>query len=547
MNFNQIYRSIILGAVCLLAHTSCKDSLDLAPIDHYGSGNFWKGEEQVAAYVVAMHEAFRERSFSHTIEMGEARGGGLTQSSTGSDGMNLAFSLLVNNNLSEETPHAKGYFKYYDDLANINLFIFEVEKVNMSADKKNYYLAQGYGLRAFYYFDLYRAFGGVPLRLRHDVASGTFDPENLYAHEATPEEVLTQIKADLEKSYELFGNVNSFDPHGKDPRKSLWNKAATEALMGQVYLWSAKVSTGNHKANEADLDIAKKHLENLTKQYGLALMDKFADVFEARNNKGNKEIIWAVRFAEGEKENNNKYFVYNKDFGSSKYDFQADGTPFADPLNIKGGGFQLLEYRSGLYDMYEEGDTRRDATFIANYTKEPDGSLKRRGTFVKKNIGYLNDEGSQVYCGDYVMFRLAEVYLMLAEIANMQGDNTSVAKYINLIRRRAYGNAYNEATHGYRAADFTTNELAILREKDKEFVQEGHRWHDLRRMQLTKGGKHLVFAIEANIQDGDRTRTPVLNERTEAHKVLWPIDKETLETEKNIYQTPGYDTYKARP
>ena len=31
--------------------TSCGDLLDLAPIDNYGSGNFWKTEAQVSAYV----------------------------------------------------------------------------------------------------------------------------------------------------------------------------------------------------------------------------------------------------------------------------------------------------------------------------------------------------------------------------------------------------------------------------------------------------------------------------------------------------------------
>lgn len=47
--------------------------------------------------------------------------------------------------------------------------------------------------------------------------------------------------------------------------------------------------------------------------------------------------------------------------------------------------------------------------------------------------------------------------------------------------------------YGYKNSDYTTNELAILHEKDKEFIQEGQRWWDIRRMTLTKGGKHLVF------------------------------------------------------
>jgi len=126
------------------------------------------------------------------------------------------------------------------------------------------------------------------------------------------------------------------------------------------------------------------------------------------------------------------------------------------------------------------------------------------------------------------------VYLSLAEIANMEGDNAKVTEYVNLVRQRAYGSNWG-AEFTFTASDFTTNELAILHEKDKEFVQEGQRWWDIRRMTLTKGGKHLVFTPE-----GSFTGTPILNESTEAHKVLWPIDKTLLDNDDALVQTPGY-------
>ena len=75
----------------------------------------------------------------------------------------------------------------------------------------------------------------------------------------------------------------------------------------------------------------------------------------------------------------------------------------------------------------------------------------------------------------------------------MEGDNASVEKYINLVRKRAYAKNWDENVYAYKAADFTQNELAILHEKDKEFVQEGQRWCDVLLLTLTKGGKHLFF------------------------------------------------------
>ena len=42
---------------------------------------------------------------------------------------------------------------------------------------------------------------------------------------------------------------------------------------------------------------------------------------------------------------------------------------------------------------------------------------------------------------DFPMFRLADVYLMLAESALRLGDQGTALQYVNLIRERAYGNS----------------------------------------------------------------------------------------------------------
>ncbi|MBF0840411.1 RagB/SusD family nutrient uptake outer membrane protein, partial [Staphylococcus lentus] len=84
----------------------------------------------------------------------------------------------------------------------------------------------------------------VPLRLDVEVINGIIDPEKLYMARSTPKEVMTQIKKDLDTSMEYFGDVTSFDPYNRGNKKSYWSKAATECLMGDVYLWTSKVTTG---------------------------------------------------------------------------------------------------------------------------------------------------------------------------------------------------------------------------------------------------------------------------------------------------------------
>ena len=72
--------------------------------------------------------------------------------------------------------------------------------------------------------------------------------------------------------------------------------------------------------------------------------------------------------------------------------------------------------------------------------------------------------------------------------------------------------------------DYAANELAILKERDKEFVCEGKRWFNVIRMH-DANKKPLVFSTAAAYPDamGDEA-LPILKEATEQHKLLWPVN-----------------------
>ena len=121
---------------------------------------------------------------------------------------------------------------------------------------------------------------------------------------------------------------------------------------------------------------------------------------------------------------------------------------------------------------------------------------------------------------------------MMAEVVNMEGGD--VASYLNQVRKRAYGSNYDESVYGYTNGTFEKNELAILYERDKEFVWEGKRWYDIRRM-WDANHKPLVFSSEVNYD----TQEPVVKEN-DAYKLLWPIDIETLNKDPELVNNPGY-------
>ncbi|MCF0175759.1 MAG: RagB/SusD family nutrient uptake outer membrane protein, partial [Bacteroidales bacterium] len=83
---------------------------------------------------------------------------------------------------------------------------------------------------------------------------------------------------------------------------------------------------------------------------------------------------------------------------------------------------------------------------------------------------------------------------------------------------------------------------AGLAEKDKEFIQEGQRWWDLRRMTEVKGGaytEHFVFKPNTLV-DNNGYNEPCLTAEN-AYKVLWPLDVNMLNNDRSLLQNKGYD------
>lgn len=544
--------------------TSCEDKLDLPPIDYYGAGNFWKTEDQAIGNIHAQMSNFRGHSFNTNIIYGELRGGAYTLEGTGSDGAILNQAEVREQNLTQSVSVMSNFGGYWGSIDAANLFIYNVEQSSYfsSEEDKNYCLGIAYGLRAYYYFVMYRNYGGVPLRLTPEVSTGNYDQSTLYQARATASETMAQIKSDISKSLNYFGSQTTFNFRGAGKNaKYYWSKAATEMLAGEVYLWNAKVAVGDQSATPGDLSTAKSHFQNVINNYGLSLEDDFEKVFDAQN-KQNKEIILAIMHSETESANGipaayNYGIVTGYTIGTA---YDSDGKLWKNPHQVASTVCRY-QFSNALWYQFDENDTRRDATFTPSWHDSTATQL--RGTFVHKNLGNISSStGYRAYDGDQPIYRLALAHLSLAEIANMEDDAKGVEENINLIRKRAYGKNWNDAKHGFKAGSFTENEVAILHEKDKEFIQEGQRWYDVRRMTAVKNGSatdHLLFRNEGhiayglNMADGLKELspdtwenapllvvTPILSASDE-FRALWPLSTSDLNADKLLTQNPGYE------
>lgn len=524
------FKHIIYIAVLAVMSVSCKKSLDLAPEDYYGDGNFWKNEGQVTNFMAGLHKQFRDNQFMF-MRLGEMRGGGFSNV----DRQNTSLNELpvINQALEETSPGVSSWAGLYGPILQLNLFIQKVEGISFLPEaKKNYLLGQAYGMRAYYYFHLLRTYGGVPLRLEPEVLNGITDPVALRKERASEADVLTAIKSDINKSVTLFSGAAS------PSEKSLWSPNASFMLKGEVFLWSAKVY-----GNTADLAEAKTALNSVT---GTSLLPNFANVF-AYGNKNNNEIIFAIRYRVGEAE-----MIGVAAFTYSTFNFNGQhykdstvsagvGNFLVDPLQLAETNSQQVIQRYGytfeLFQSYDLTDTRRNATFYDYYkvnTAATPYQVTIRNTALVKFLGTI-DANKRYFSSDWPVYREADRLLMLAEIANAEGGDPTA--YIKQIRDRAYGVLAGTGTDPspFVNGSKDANELAIFEERSKEFVYEGKRWYDLRRMKY--GPEPLVFK-SPNHPYG------VLDKAAEGYKILWPIEAAIWTNDPLVDQTPGYATAK---
>jgi len=517
------FKYIMYVAMIVIVASSCSKTLELTPEDYFGDNNFWQNESQVTNFMVGLHNQFRNNQFQF-LRLGEMRGGGF--SNVDRQQVSLFDLPIIEQRLEETSSGVNSWAGFYSPILQINLFIQKVEGIGFLApDKKGYLLGQAYAMRAYYYFHLLRTYGGVPLRLEPEVLNGNTDPVSLRKERATEAEVLTSIKNDINKSITSFGTA------AISTDKSQWNPQAALMLKGEVYLWSAKVYN-----TTADLAEAKSALNSIT---GPSLLPNFADVFK---NKNNNEIILAIRYREGEAEmgTNYSYFLYAlQNFNNNYYkDSSGSGQTLVDPLNIGSSPAQIIQrygYTFELFKTYDVADKRGNATFYDYYgldkTTTPP-TVKIRNTALVKFLGTIDAAQKRIFADDWPVYREADRLLMLAEIVNAEGGDPT--EYINKIRDRAFGGAANDPTPFVNGSK-DANELAIFAERSKEFVYEGKRWYDIRRMKY--GNEPLVF-ISSNHPYG------VLEKATEGYKILWPIEPAIWTNDPLVDQTPGYATSK---
>lgn len=492
-----IVRKLILGAFLgsvISFAPSCTDQLELEPVSIISSAGFWVNEDNANGGLNGMYVRFRDQASSNLFFWGETRSETLTYGLQASQGYERYFE-----NTLDATFAGPDWLRLYTIVHDANLIIKYVPDIAFQNEKdKENMLAQAYTMRAFMYFTMVKTWGGVPLVT--DPTEG-YDAETTFKERATEAEVFELIKSDIDKA------INFYADNSLPSSKALWSKPAALMLKGEVYLWSGKKLNGS----EQDVSVALQALTESASASGLALQEDFDRVFRY-DNKGNSEILFAVRFLDLESGGNYNSLLYVRDD-----QIPAGVDPETKGLIGAGGGLNRMSPSQLLRSSYSDEDQRKVATFAEMQTVA-DGESSYFGSVVVKYRGFVDASGRR-FLDDVVIYRYADLLLLIAEAKNYLGQDPS--SEINQVRQRAYGSNFEEFE--FVSGSQQENDEAILQERLLELSFEGKRWWDLVRF-----GK----AFE---------KVPSLMDRQgRDYLELWPISLNTISLNSKIAQNPGY-------
>lgn len=356
------------------------------------------------------------------------------------------------------------YRAQYQGVARCNLALQEIPKMALdpvlTQKMKNRLIGEAKFLRSMYYFRLVRVFGGVP---KVDFV--------------VPNDGWKQPRASKDSIYALIYK-DLLDANAGLWKKSEYaavdngraTKGAAQAMLMKTYLYNKEYTK------------AKAWGDSIIASAQYSLVADYSNNFSLTAENG-PESVFEIQYMNDP----------TSDFGDGNGFTRGNFTVVLTRSRSSSvGGWGFNKPTQNLYDEYETGDPRRDATILT--PTDPQGSEVYLGnSYLNKKYCEINPDGSYVTLihpsrGEInnKVIRYADVLLMYAEACCELGDATSLNKAkaaLEIVRNRARnGNSsILPAFPNYKSYSDSQTDLrnAIRHERRVELGMEGHRWFDL--------------------------------------------------------------------
>ncbi|MFA5328277.1 MAG: RagB/SusD family nutrient uptake outer membrane protein [Prolixibacteraceae bacterium] len=369
-------------------------------------------------------------------------------------------------------------------------------------------------LRAFYYFDLVKYFGKVPL-IDHTVIAS----EANTIGSSPVADIYQLIISDLQSA--ITNLPASYT--GVDVGRA--TKYAAEGLLAQVYMARSGATYGveGPGLDSKEWNLALPLIQDIINSGLFIFNPVYSDIFaySKQNPTVNKEAIFDVMYLQGVSGTASLYGatypwglcpnMYFKSIGDSKSNGQYEAIPVSNDL----------------LSLYDSTDVRK--TFAIHTDSYINAGSTETRPFFQKYLDFSKVPAllSRFDWGiNFIAIRYTDILMMKAEciLNGAPGLQADVDAIVNQVRTRA----------GIGTPALTGVTLSqLFDERRREFADEGSRWFDLQR------SGNLVTKMNSWITVEDAIRkqmNPVV-----AGYVVYPVPQSQLDAAPGLYpQNTGY-------
>lgn len=561
----------LLGFACFCGLNSCKkDFLSLTPLNSISDEDVWKNAGLMRLFVNNVYNGI-EPGIALTCDNMNAPISVITDEARSAYVGATANTTIITGSYSISNAPLNDWNLEYSNIRNTNIFLGKVDASPVAAADKDKLTGEIKFLRALFYFELVKRFGGVPLITKAQELS-----DELMVPRNTMQECYDFMEKDLDDAIAIL------------PEKSpagLANKWAALALKSRVMIYAASYAQFGvmdpdgfgaipstsapaywQKAYDAAADVIDHGPYDL--------MTDLSKLFLPKGGTPSIESIFEIQYAPPIRGHG---FHYINGPNTESPDWTSCTNPsqqLVDAFPMK-NGLPIGDALSGYDDQdpYKDRDARLDASVFRNgtpwrniLTREPtvidtkpgganqilppdfSFSLTHTGYYVKKFIDPDVTVATEQYGQNYinsVELRLGEVILNFAEAAVELGKLQDAVDAVKKLRDRA-----GTATP-FTVAEGPDGLREIVREERKiELCFENHRLWDLRRWRkaedvlngLTVTGMWITDigggTLQYEVRPADVT--------TAAPRIflpkhyLFPIPFSEMQRNTNLKQNPGW-------
>jgi hypothetical protein len=398
------------------------------------------------------------------------------------------FKVLENNEILQDW-----YQLNYQGIARCNFVLENIGKVVpdeiMSKELQKRLTGEVYFLRALYYFRLVRVFGAtskdvsvLPLITFTIKSSADWKQPK-----TTVDAIYKQIFSDLDSANLNLWTVDKLET--SDIGRA--TKGAAQAMLLKAHLYYAQYDN-SHFAT------AKQWGDSIINSGKYQLEPKYADNFDIYNENGIESVFETQYSEEGSSDYGS--FGNNPHFGATRGTFTTILTRSRStliPKSPKGGleGWGFNKPTQNLYDEFENGDIRRDASILNLTDAEmttPTEEIYMGCRYLTRKYALMDENLNGVWSGhatrspiNIKLIRYADVLLLYAEACNESGDLAKAKQVLNELRFVRRAETADPATqlpdfpYGTYADNKEDLTKAIRHERRVELAMESHRWFDL--------------------------------------------------------------------